>query len=383
MFCEVFFNKIDQLYREYVSIWEDVCNIESPTNYKKGVDEVGNYFIKLAEKFGWKVEVLKQNISGNAICITMNENSKGHPIALSGHMDTVQPLGLFGSPAVKMDEEYIYGPGVLDCKGGIVSGFLAMHTLKECGYIDRPIKMLLQSDEETSSCESNKATINFICEKAKDCVAFFNLEPNAKGCVCIERKGILKYCFNIIGVEAHAGLCAVEGSNAILEASNKIIEIEKIKNNEGVTCNVGVIKGGSVVNTVAGECTFEVDVRFANKKQQLWAEEQMEKIANTQFVKGCKTTLNKLSYRVAMELCDKNRVLLDKINDILSKNGFDVLAPIKGAGGSDGADVTAFGIPCIDSIGVNGFGLHTPNEKALLTSLKDSAKRLCAIFSSF
>ena len=73
MACDNLFNKIDELYIEYVSIWEDVCNIESPTDYKKGVDEVGAYFIRLAEKFGWKIEVLEQKISGNAICITITK----------------------------------------------------------------------------------------------------------------------------------------------------------------------------------------------------------------------------------------------------------------------------------------------------------------------
>ena len=59
-------------------------------------------------------------------------------------------------------------------------------------------------------------------------------------------------------------MCATLGANAIAEAAYKILEIEKIKDSLGVTCNVGVINGGSVANTVAGKCSFEVDVRFAN-----------------------------------------------------------------------------------------------------------------------
>ncbi len=383
MKCESMFNKIDELFSEYVSIWEDVCNIESPTSYKKGVDEVGAYFINLAEKFGWKVEVLEQGVSGNAVCITMNENANKLPIAISGHIDTVHPLGSFGKPPVKVLGGNIYGPGVMDCKGGVVAGIMAMHALKECGFTDRPIKLLLQSDEETSSRGSNKATINYICEKAKDCVAFLNLEPHTKGKVCIERKGIIKYSFKVTGKEAHAGLCATQGANAIAEASHKIIEIEKIKDALGVTCNVGVIKGGSVANTVAGECTFDVDVRFLNAYQKEWAEKRIKEIADKHFVDGCSTTLTQMSYRVAMEFCDRNVALLDKINDILIKNGFNELVPIMGAGGSDGADVTAFGIPCVDSIGVEGEGLHTPKEKAVLSSLKDAAKRVLAIISCF
>ena len=39
--------EIERLQQKYISIWEDVCNIESQTNDKIGVDKVGKYFIAL------------------------------------------------------------------------------------------------------------------------------------------------------------------------------------------------------------------------------------------------------------------------------------------------------------------------------------------------
>ena len=66
------FDRIDQLNSTYIDIWEDVCNIESPTNHKEGVDKVGEYFLKKLEKFGFKTEILECEKAGNAICVTMN-----------------------------------------------------------------------------------------------------------------------------------------------------------------------------------------------------------------------------------------------------------------------------------------------------------------------
>ena len=43
------FNTIDSLTDQYVNIWEDVCNIESPSLDKEAVDRVGSYFIRMAE----------------------------------------------------------------------------------------------------------------------------------------------------------------------------------------------------------------------------------------------------------------------------------------------------------------------------------------------
>ncbi|MBE5743963.1 MAG: M20 family metallopeptidase [Clostridiales bacterium] len=377
--------KIDELHSEYVSVWEDICNIESPTSYKQGVDEVGLYFINLAKKFGWKVEVLEQEVSGNAVCITMNENASGKPVAISGHIDTVHPVGSFGSPAVKIQNDKIYGPGVMDCKGGVVAGILAMHALKECGFDKRPVILLLQTDEENSSRTSNKETVKFMCEKSKNCVAFLNLEGHEgffEGKACIERKGILKYEFSVLGIETHASYCAKEGANAIKEAAYKIIELEKFKDDEGVTCNVGVIKGGSVVNTVARECKFEVDVRFSNKTQMEWIKEKLKEIADKQFVKGCVTTLKQLSFRTSMELCDKNVDLLNKMNAIFRDNGMAELSAGKRRGGSDAADVSSYGIPCVDSLGVKGERAHSIYEEADLISLSESAKRLALVISN-
>ena len=57
--------------------------------------------------------------------------------------------------------------------------------------------VLLQTDEETSSRGSKKATINYICEKAIQGEAFINLESHTTGRGCTSRKGVLTYKFNI------------------------------------------------------------------------------------------------------------------------------------------------------------------------------------------
>ena len=129
--------EIENLREKYLSVWADVCNIESPTSDKLGVDQVGEYFIRLAEAQEWEVEIFEQPLAGNVVCITMNPHACLPPVTFSGHMDTVHPKGMFGYPAVHMDDEKIYGPGVVDCKGGVVAGFLAMEALAKVGFVNR------------------------------------------------------------------------------------------------------------------------------------------------------------------------------------------------------------------------------------------------------
>lgn len=379
MKCKQLFEKIDEHFDEYVNVWEDISRIESPTSFKAGVDSVGNYIIAIAKKHGWKIEIHEEKISGNAIAITMNPEAKLRPIVFSAHMDTVHPIGLFGEKVVTRDDKNLYGPGVLDCKSGIAQSLLAMHALEDVGFKTRPVILILQSDEEVGSRTSEKRTVKFMCEKSKNAIGFINLEGSSRGYAIVQRKGILYYNFHIKGIEAHASKCATNGANAIAEAAHKIIELEKIKDENGVTCNCGTINGGSVPNTVPGECHFCVNIRFVNSHEREWIEKRVREIADTVYVKGCTTTLELYGDRVAMEYSEKNIEFLDKMNEIFKENGLSVLKAGKATGGSDAAYVTEAGIPCVDNMAATGGEIHSPDEFAEIESLREQAKRIASV----
>ena len=373
------FDTIDLIRSEYERILLDVCNIESPTDYKDGVDRVGAYFIDFAKKRGWTVEVHEEEKAGNAISITMNPDAKGRPIALSGHMDTVHPVGSFGDPPCRIEGSRLYGPGAIDCKGGIVAALLAMDALQRCSYATRPIMLLLQSDEENGSRFSEKRTIGYICEKSKNAEAFLNCEGYANGYHCIERKGILKFEFRVHGKAKHASQCT-EGVSAIAEAAHKILKLEELKNADwGITCNCGLISGGTATNTVPEECTFSVDVRVTSDEDIAWIKDYVRKISETSFIKGSRCECELKSYRVAMPLYERNEALLSRMNEIYSMVGLPTVQAKRRGGGSDAADVSAYGIPCVDSVGIHGAGIHTLREYANLPSLSDAAKRIVSV----
>lgn len=374
-------NEISKCKEYYLDVLEDVCNIESPTNYKEGVDNVGKYFLDMANKMGWETEVFKQEISGDVIMITMNSDSAENPVILSGHMDTVHPVGLFGTPAVRRDDEFMYGPGVMDCKGGIVGAFMAMDVLSKCGYKKRPVRLILQSDEENSSATSNKETVRYMCDKSKGAIAFLNLEGIEGNTAVIKRKGILKFLFKIRGVAMHASRCC-EGSNAVLEAAHKIIKLEKMKNPEGITCNCGVINGGTTINTVAEECNFYADIRFSTEEEMEKARKTVKVISDEITVKGCSCECVELSVRPAMELTDKNIELLRKMNDIYKEWNLPILEGRAELSGSDAAYITQINIPCVDNLGTDGSDIHSVREKIRLNSLEECAKRIASVVYS-
>ena len=372
------FDKIDELNGQYIRIWEDVCNLESPTEEKERVDAVGAYFIKMAQSRGWEIEIEEYEQAGNAICITMNPRSDARPVSISGHIDTVHPVGLFGEPPVTMDTEKIYGPGVMDCKGGVVAGFLAMDALFQCGFTDRPVQLIIQTDEESNSRQSQMKSVEFMCRKAKNAIAFLNTEGGYGDTAVLIRKGILRYRFIVSGVSTHASCCP-EGASAIAEAAHKILELEKMKDMESLTCNVGVIKGGTVSNTVPDWCEFLIDIRFANQQDCEKAEKIVENVAQTTHIPGCSCQTERISIRPAMPLCDKNIALLEKMNEIYEKTGLPHLTMRAEPSGSDAAYTTLADIPTVDNVGVYGDRIHSKDEFAYLESLAEAAKRYAAV----
>ena len=379
MTCERIFEKIDELSGLHLDFLEEICSIESPTDYKEGVDKVGRRFMDFARERGWEIEVCSQRVSGDAICITLNPNAKKPPISISGHMDTVHPVGSFGEqPIVRREDGKMYGPGTKDCKGGIVAGLLAMDALYQCGFNDRPVLLLLQSDEEKSSMPSGKETIKYICKKAEGSRAFLNIEGTADHTAVLQRKGILRLRLTVHGKAAHSAMC-YDGSNAVAEAAYKIIELEKMKNKGGLTCNCTNVKGGTAPNVVAEWCEFVADIRFATLKEKDEAYERVRAVAERSYVDGTTCEIVEVSYRPPMEYEERNVKLLERMNEIFRENGLCELKGISANGGSDAAYVTIAGIPCVDSISTDGGATHSRGEYAIMDSVGEAAKRIASV----
>lgn len=378
MKCRKLFEIIDSLQAEYIQFLTDICTIESPTENKAGVDRVGQYFEGKAIAKGWLVERQEQPISGDVLCITMNPDAQGAPVCFSGHMDTVHPVGSFGEVPVHCDEEKIYGPGVIDCKGGLAASFMAMDALERCGLTDRPVKLLLQSDEENGSRNSNKTTVDYMYEKSKDCVAFLNTEIGTMGSHIVTTKGICKYRFEITGRSVHSSRCG-DGASAICEAAQKIIRLEQFKDKETITCNCGLIQGGTAENTVPEHCTFTADFRFYTEAERQEIVRFAEEIASTSFVEGTSCKLTLASYRCAMPKNEKNMQLFEKVKKIYLDNGLEEIVTRGFFGATDAADLTQKGLPCLEGFGLLGGNLHSLEEYAYINSLSFAAKRMAAI----
>ena len=367
---------IDQKTDKYLKFLEDICNFETNSHDKDGINKMVDFICEHERENGYITERKSFEKAGDVVCMDYNAD-KTPLITISAHMDTVYEKGVFGYPTVRKDDTYIYGPGVADCKGGIAVGFLAMSALNECGFDAANIRLLLQSDEEVSSELSKKGTIKYMCEKAKGSIAFLNMEPARENGLVVSRKGIIKTHFDVAGKAAHSKDVTL-GINAINEAAFKIAEISKAQLSDNIKFNCGIINGGTAPNVVPDKCSFTVECRICKESEYDIAIDFLKNIANKTFVDGAKTEFTVMSVRVPMEYNETNKALFNKLNKISEDYGFGTLEPKFSPGGSDAADVTAEGIPAIDSFGILGDSLHSINERAKISTLNKSAKFLAA-----
>ncbi len=359
-FCEVF-----ELYR-------DIVNISSHSCDKKGIDEVGNKIAEFMTKHNFSVVKQENEKSGNGITASMNYENDGPETVFLAHMDTVHKKDAFEEPLFRQEGNDLYGPGVLDCKGGIAVGILIMLALREAGYTS-PVKYIFAPDEEISLTLSGQKGIDFICDNVKDADAVFTLESGTKDRIVTGRKGVIRYEVNVSGKASHAGCAYGDGVSAIKEACAKILEIEKNSDTDGITYNCGLISGGKMPNSVPDFCSFVLDIRFRNKQEENIAIETVKRIVETSYFPGTTTELKVLSRRDAMEETEANFALFEKIKEVSARLGFENFEPFVSGGASDAAFPAAMGIPTLCGMGIVGHSQHTLRETATVSSIKERA----------
>ena len=381
MMTEKLFNCVDALAEEHKQLLKDIVCIESYTPDKEGVDAVGAYLRKFAEKQGFHVKTVPFEKAGNGLLITWNEDAPLPAVAFTGHMDTVFPKGTFQEPLFREEGGMYYGPGVVDMKGGLAVGLLAMCALRDGGFRDRPLRFVLIGDEELSEGLSGEPGKEFIRESVRGCAAAITLEGHEKGYVTVGRKGSIRYKVYVKGRATHAGAAYAEGISAIKEAAHKILAIEAPSDQEQITYNCGILKGGTAPNTVPGEAMFTLYNRYWQMSQRRQIRDHVEGIVAKSYIPDTDSTFEIVGERLPMDATEGNYALAAHIDATSQKYGFGEIKPKKKSSGSDASYTTMVGVPSVCSMGPRGGRAHSTDEFMIADSLVEQAKLLAAVIA--
>ena len=359
-------------------LWETLVRMESPSADPEAIDRLASHLDTYCRALGMETEKFRPEGAGTCLAAATPARALP-PILLLGHMDTVHPVGSFpGGPFTRRDG-CVYGPGVHDCKGGLVMALYVIRALQHIGYDRRQLRLALVSDEETGHSLSQMASVEFLERHAQGCGAAFTFESGLlNGDIVTGRKGGGVIRLTVEGIASHCGTAPEKGASAVREAARKVVAIEDLTDFSRVTFNCGLIRGGSSVNVVPDRCEVSVALRFHTNRDRDEALSALQSICGRVETPGTQCTLSPLAGFPAMEETDRTAALFALYRETSTALGLGTPESVYSAGCSDSAFTTSMGIPTLCAVGVLGQGQHSPDEHAFADSLLPQAKRLAA-----
>ncbi len=358
---------------EMLKLLEELVNMDSGSYNKKGIDQVGNRLMDAYQEIGFKADIYEQEEYGNHI-VLQHTKAENPEILLVAHMDTVFPKNTAARRPFHIEGNRAYGPGVVDMKGSHVTALSAIKALLDANSAAaKNVVVLLTSDEEIGAPSAR----TLIEKQGEGKRAVLVMEPARKdGSLVTSRRGGGRYTLKITGKAAHSGIEPENGRSAIEELAYKIIQLHQLSDHEkGISVNVGIIEGGTAVNTVADYAEAQVDIRISRQDQAKPLAEKMKEICGQANVEGTSIILEGGITRPPMERNDQTIELFELIKGVASSLNISLTETGTG-GGSDASFTSALGIPTIDGMGPVGGNPHSTDEYLETETLVERTKLL-------
>jgi glutamate carboxypeptidase len=302
---------------------------------------------------------------GQALRITKRPDAEFR-ICLFGHLDTVFPAdSMFQKVAVNGTR--LHGPGVADCKGGLV---LATEVLAHLDRVDWGHnigwELLVLSNEEVGSANSE----HLLAQAAASAQLGLGFEPSLpSGGVAAARKGSSNVHTIVHGLAAHAGRAYDEGRSAINELARLVTRLEGLNARDGVTVNCGRISGGGSLNVVPDLAVGSYNLRATSPADQAWLEAHIE-AAHSEA--NLDVDVVWTSKRPPKERTAALDLMLADVEAAAASLGLTIAGEDTG-GACDGNNLAAHGLVNVDSLGIFGGAIHSPNEFADVDSIPGRA----------
>ena len=293
-------------------------------------------------------------------------------IVMSGHYDTVFAPGVFENVTDLGNGRY-NGPGMADMKGGLcvmleaLKAFEAGASKEKLGY-----RIVLTPDEEIGNFSSSEALRRAASSGAMIGMTY---EPAMEtGAMAGGRKGSAVFDIVLHGRAAHAGRAKEEGRSAIEAAAELVVGLERLNNQfDGVTFNVGSIDGGAPVNIVPDLAIVRFGARAPDQQSAEWAAQQVKGLFDRAVARdGIHGHLHGGFYRPPKPRNSAQQALFDTVYATGKAIGLDIEFVDTG-GVCEGNNIFAAGVPNVDTLGVRGGRIHSPEEFVITDSFPERA----------
>ncbi|MEO6387766.1 MAG: hydrolase [Croceibacterium sp.] len=290
---------------------------------------------------------------------------------LTGHMDTVFAADHPFQHSQWTGDDTLNGPGAADMKGGIAVILAALQAFEGSEHAAATgYDVLINSDEETGSLSSSA----LIADLARGKVAALTYEPSAlpDGTLAHARGGSGNFSVVVTGRSAHAGRNPQEGRNAIVAASALAVALAGMVHAE-LSVNPARIEGGAANNVVPDHAVL----RFNIRPKTIAAAEQFDSdfralLRSIESAHGVTTHVHGGITRPPKPVDAHAQALFE----LVKRTGADLGQTIgwqPSGGVCDGNNIAACGVPVVDTMGVRGGAIHSPDEFLIASSLSERA----------
>ena len=240
--------------------------------------EIMNYIEKYLKDLNFKTE-----LKGKNLIMSIGENPK---LGFLGHTDTVEYIDGWDTNPFELTnkDNKLYGLGSCDMKGGIAAMLQAVSEIN-LSELKHGIKLYFTYDEEIGF----NGIYDIVNSKEKFPPIMIFGEPTDNE-ILVGSKGLLAYNLKFNGIKAHSSN-PEKGKSANMNAVKFLTKLdsfyqEKIKPFEEngyevpyTTMNIGLINGGSAINSVAAGCEVTIDFRIANKNHISIIKDKMKELS--------------------------------------------------------------------------------------------------------
>lgn len=359
------FDQCEGCLENFLDDLRTLVNIDSPTGSVPGITQVQDTVALWLEKLGAKIENIPFPAGGHNTVATFTGSGR-EKIMMLAHADTVFKLGTAAENPFRINDGKIYGPGVIDCKGGLVLGVYAMRLLQEKQFHNyERITFVINADEEVGSVNSR----DLIMKLAKEhdlAIVLEAAKPNHG--ICIARKGVGSATIEVKGKKTHAAR-SVQGANALEELANQVVQIRNLSDQEKDTAVcVTVFQAGDVANIIPDYAMARVDIRVSDPNELARIKREGELIANRKIIPETQVTFKLGDSFPAFPKNDRTDALAEKVAAIYRE--IDItMQTVSSPGASDGNYIHSIGTPVIDGMSFIGMNAHTNKEEGDVSSI--------------
>jgi glutamate carboxypeptidase len=258
----------------YLALLQQMVDINSFTANPLGVNELGEQTAAFFAELGFRAEFVQSDnpLFGRHLILTREGTGpNGRPapkIGLVSHLDTVFPPDeeLRNDFHWREEADRIFGPGVVDIKGGTIMIYMILSALQVIYprvFETTTWIVLLDASEEAGGSDFGRLCVDRLGDHALGCLIF---EPGTwvegRPHLVVARKGMAIYRIEVEGKAAHAGSAHNQGANAVVQMAEVIERVCRLTDyDRDLTFNVGTVAGGTVINRVPHFASASVEMR--------------------------------------------------------------------------------------------------------------------------